>query len=145
MAGVSMGFTYAPNQLVRDDLYTTDTKWHVVAMDGTGYTTLALLLAAGKTPYPFGNSTTPGLDPGHFLQGLIVRSMVAGTGADGSAFYIAVSRGAAFSSLASEALRDQQSLLVSGGGQMFGYDGGLWNVWVRKTVASDEIILQGSY
>ena len=68
--------TQAPN-VAQVTATPPDTSWRVIASDGTTYTTLAALLAAGKTPYP-------GLDPGAYLQSLSIVS-VAG-GAPGSAF-----------------------------------------------------------
>lgn len=105
--------------------------WRVVASDLTVFASMALLLAAGKKPWP-------GLDQGQTCESLIVRSDT-GAGADGAPFYIAFNRTDAV--LPTDATADD---LVSGSGQQF-FDNQVRNVWIRKTVAGDRIFLRGRY
>ena len=119
---------------------TSTTAWRILASDMTGYDSLALLLADGKTPYP-------GLDAGMHPESLIVRTE-DGSGADGAAFYVAFNRGADFAALANDGLRDNEGHLISGSGQQFIRGGRgiitfrtLWNVWIRKLTGANEVIL----
>ena len=122
---------------------TNATTWGVVAEDGTLYTTLALLAAAGKSAWP---NLTDGEHPES-----IELSCENGSGAAGAAFYFARNKGAAFSSLANEGLRDNQGDLLYGSGQKESIPGvnfrlgtfvPTYNIWVRKTTGGDEVILK---
>ena len=122
---------YTPNKKVVTDTDHTDTAWRAVATDGTAYTTLALLVAAGKTPFP-------GLDPGVTLATLLARSIAPAGPSDGSAFYIQ------FNS-ATQPGSDNAAHFVSASGQTITFQGPFNNVWVRKTVAADNVVLEGAY
>lgn len=127
--GVSFVMPYAPNQRILHAIANA-TTWQILATDGVGYATYALLLAAAKTPWP-------GLDPGMDLQVLNARSE-NGAGADGSPFYVRFNTTAAPGS-------DDEAELVSGSGQTLPVPGPIRTVWVRKTVGTDEVILAGRY
>jgi hypothetical protein len=116
--------------------------WGMLATDGTQYTTLALLQAAGKVAFP--GTAHQGIYP----MSLALRSE-DGSGAAGGRFYFAVNRGTEFSGLASEALRDNKAQLVGNSDQVFVYPGvtevtmePISNVWIRKLTAGDEVIVQ---
>lgn len=120
------------------------TVWEMIAEDGTGYTTLALMQAAGKLPYPaiaqFGQT----------LEHLTLRS-INNANADGSQFYYALpSDSSAFEGLVSDAARDAVANFCSGSGQTRtepGFNGvskrPISCVWCRKTVGTDSVILEG--
>ena len=109
----------------------TDTSIRILASDGTSYTTLALLEAAGKQPWP-------ALDPGMNLGKLSVRSLAAGGVTNGSGFNYIINqtKPSAISSMK----------FVSGGGQerqsgstkAFGNDLLMvWQLWFAMSVATD--------
>lgn len=62
------------------------TSWVVISSDGNAYTSVAALLAAGKTWFPRTNGTI-GLDLGMKIQSITLSTVNAG--APGSAFYVA--------------------------------------------------------
>lgn len=112
-----------------------ETIWGVIATDGTSYATIALLLAAGKTEWPgppFGGVT-----------GTVVslRSRTTAMLA-GSAFQYAYNRSDAnFGSLANDAARNAVAASKTGGADESLEEGGVYNVWRRRTVATDELEL----
>lgn len=125
----------APNHIIKH--FTTSTNgWRIIANDGTEYTTLALLKAALKGPFPYDadprNATYPGIPIGTPIQYIMLRSE-NGSGADGSPFYVAFDY--------ATAPTDNDAHLVSGSGQTITFPGGFNNIWLRKTTAGDEIIL----
>lgn len=115
------------------------TSWVVIASDGTAYTTVALLLAAGKTPFPKTNRTnstpgTVGLDPGMKIQSITLNTVNAG--APGSAFYVEFNPQTAPSGTAGE-------FIASGA-----YDvepGHISQLWVSLTVAGDTLSILARY
>lgn len=131
-------FINAPNKLFKH-VTTNATTIGVVGMDGVLYATIAALKAAGTTPYPYmaPGGANAGMDVGMFLQSLAVRSSVVTTGADGSAFFIAFNL--------ATAPADTAMHVVSGSGQTFINPGTIYNVWLRKTVGTDEINLTAAY
>lgn len=120
---------YTPNRIVKHAV-PGDTAWRIVASDGTTYTTYALLVAAGKVPYP-------GLDAGGHLEWMTLRSET-GAGADGDPFYYHIGGVATISN-------DNDGFLVSGAGQIVNIPGPIKTVWIRATTGTDEIILEGAY
>jgi hypothetical protein len=108
-----------------------DTSIRILASDGSSYTTLALLEAAGKIPFP-------GLDPGMNLGKLSVRSIATGGTSDGSAFYYLISQ--------TQPSSTANMKYVSGGGQerQMGSDKSLgnellmlWQLWFAMSVGTD--------
>lgn len=117
-----------------------EATWNVIASDGVGYATLALLLAAGKVPWPGGDlvklsiGTTLGI------------SSEDANGNNGDDFFFAVNKGDAdFGDLANDGLRDNLAQRCAAGGQVRHRPGRIMNVWVRKLTAADELILELSY
>lgn len=110
--------TYAPNRQTAVDT-TNSTEWLILASDSTTYTTLALLRAAGKKPFP-------GLDPGMFCQSVTVENVTAA-----NAFAVAWNTAAAPSG--------DSATLVPGGSQ-FTFPGQVWTVWLQKSVGADHIV-----
>lgn len=124
---MTMEFSYLPNKLSVEDTTTTDTNWRIVATDGVAYTTVALLLAANKSPFPH-------LDPGMFPGAVLIRSIAADGVSDGSPFY------ADWNKATTGPTDGVASVFVSGSGQQISLPGGTyWNFWIRKTVATDLI------
>ncbi len=123
---------YAPNRItVAYDDNVTDPQ--IIAMDGTGYADLATLLGAGKTPWPFGNATTPGLDPGMFLQSCSAENVTDPTKSFAVAWNTAT-------------VPDGDSMtLIPGGIPQFTFPGAVWNVWISKEVGTNHIVLTGLY
>ena len=121
-------FPHAPNQITQQAV-PGDTSWRIVASDGTTYTSTALMLAAGRVPFP-------SLDPGMFLQTITLRSVNAG--ADGSPFYYAKNPNPTPPT-------GTNGQLVSGSGQQMVAAGNVWTVWVKLTAATDTIELLGQY
>lgn len=127
---------YAPNRKI-SHFTTSTTGWQVLSVNNatnvvTGYSTLAALRAAAATA----GSEWPGLDFGTLLQYVMLRSE-NGTGGDGSAFYVALNK--------VTAPNDDDAMLVSGAGQNLSLPGPINNIWVRKSVAGDEVILMGGF
>lgn len=122
---------YRPNR-VRMQFSTNDTGWNLLATDGTGYSTYAALLAAGKTTYPGSVTDFP-----TGIPLMIARSVAAGGVTDGSPFQILTN------SLATPTAEDD---LVSGSGQTIVYeDDSIKQVWVKKSAGTDIIILSGYF
>ena len=133
MSGTVFASGYAPNRLTcLNQTVTTDVQ--IIAMDGTGYADLATLLAAGKTPFPFGNASTPGLDPGMFTQFLTVQNMT---------------QAKAFSVVwnwpnATPPTTDQMELIPDSVDRII-FKGPVGNVWVAKSVNSDNLQIAVGY
>lgn len=126
-----MGFVenYRPNRLAIQDSQ-NDTNWHILATDGTAYTTLALLLAAGKSPFP-------SLDPGVYCHP-VLKSLASGGTTDGSPFHFAWNK--------LTAPTDATSMEVSGNGQTWELPGMILNLlWLEKSVGSDLINVMVTY
>lgn len=115
--------------------YTTNsTSVVVIASDGTGYATIAALLAAGKKCYP-------GLDAGMDLSNLTVYTE-DGAGGDGDPVYYTTNQ--------TTAPTTATMRMVSGGGQKFTVEGvnrknliPIRNVWISKTTGTDYAVLAG--
>jgi hypothetical protein len=135
--GAVFNSRYAPNPLEVKEANAV-TTWIVLASDGVGYASLALLAAAGKKPYPWAYGSTPGLDQGSgmWLQTLTLLAEGA-AGAAGSAFYYAVDR-------ATQPANDLPGVLVVAATTVE-IIGPLWNLWIRKTVGTDDVNLYGKY
>lgn len=124
---------------------TNATTWGIVASDGTLYTTVALMKAAGKQAFPHGV-----IGPAMQLEHLTLRS-TDNSNADGSQFYYALPDDwAAFEALANDGARDDVANFCSGSGQTRtepGFNGvskrQITCVYLRKTVGTDEIVVQG--
>lgn len=110
-----------------------DTAIRILAADGSSYTTLALLEAAGKTPWP-------GLDPGMNMGKLSIRSIATGGTTDGSGFNYIINE------IKPSAISSMKR--VSGGGQerqsgstkAFGNDlQFVWQLWFAMSVSTDII------
>lgn len=125
----SLVFNHAPNKLVQKAAPGVASAWYIVASDGSTYTSLANLVAASKKVYP-------GLDPGMFLQGLTLKSEASAGGA-GSAFYAAVNPQSTPSGTGSA------EMVLSG--EEFTFTGGVWQVWVYLTTATDKINMAAAY
>jgi hypothetical protein len=98
------------------------TTWHVVATDGTGYASVAAIIAAGKRPWPF-------LPGGSMVNALSLESIAAAGGA-GSQFYYAWNTTTTPTTGVS---------VVTGVRQVS--PGMVYNLWIMKTVATDVIEL----
>lgn len=114
----SMIFNYAPNRQTAVDT-TNSTSFLLLASDGSTYSSVALLLAAGKTPFP-------GLDPGMFAQSVTVENVTAANA-------IAVAWNTASTPTG------DTSTLVPGGSQ-FTFPGQVWNVWLQKSTGTDHVV-----
>lgn len=123
---------YAPNRITAANT-DNSTSWLIIAMDGTGYADLATLKAAGKTPFPYGNATTPGLDPGLFLQSLSVENVTDPTKSFAVAWNTAV------------APTGDSATLIPGNIPQFTFPGTVWNVWVEKSVGTNHLVFTGLY
>lgn len=103
----------------------------ICATDGSQYSSIALLLAAGKTAFP-------GLESeGLYPQSIVLTSMASGDAAAGSLFTFAVNAQSA----------PTYGTVVQGGGQQFvvpGLDARtpqlLQNVWIVSMVAASDDI-----
>lgn len=127
---------YAPNQLVKH-FTTSSTAWRVIGASGAGHANVATAVSTDGACFPlYGSASNTGLNPGAFLQFLSLRSE-NGSGADGSPFYFAFNR--------ASAPADDEAELCSGSGQTIDNPGPIWNVWIKKSVAGDEVILAGRY
>jgi hypothetical protein len=120
---------YLPNSISLG-VTPSDTSWRVVASDGTTYTTLALLVAAGKTPFPAGNTFASIVASPCRLY---ARSDASGS--DGSNFYVATNQKTAPTT---------GQLIDGSGGQQLVIDGPFQNLWL-KTNGTDQIDLLFQY
>lgn len=108
-----------------------DTSIRILASDGSSYTTLALLQAAGKTPFP-------GLDPGMNLGKLSTRSIATGGTADGSPFSFLYNQAkpasiAAMKYQSGSGQERQEGSTKSLGNELFM----LWELWFAMSVGTD--------
>lgn len=109
------------------------TSWVVISSDGNAYTSVAALLAAGKTWFPRTNGTV-GLDLGMKIQSITISTV--NSGAPGSAFYVAFNPQAPPSGTAGE--------FISSGV----YDvetGHISQLWIALTAATDVINILARY
>lgn len=120
-------FQHAPGKYALQVVPAT-TSWVVIASDGTTYATVALLLAAGKQPFPKSDGTR-GLDLGMKVQSLTLSTV--NTGAAGSAFYVAYNPQTQPSGTAAE--------LVQPGGVYFVEPGNITQLWVSLTASGDTL------
>ena len=112
---------YGPNSIELEVL-TGATGWHIIATDGTGYTTPALMLAAGKKPFP-------SLPLGSIVASLETKGIAAGGGAPGSPYYISINPAGGTPTIGKE---------VGGNDQAFVFGPGQINtLWINLTVGSD--------
>lgn len=125
---------------------TAVTTWGILATDGVLYTTLALLLAAGKTAFP-----DPNLWPGAMPKDVVLRSE-DGFGSSGGRFYYKLTPPSTFTGGSStETTRDNQSQLVGNADQAYSVGEGndcpqnISQVWVRKLAATDIISVSVKY
>lgn len=140
MSGAVFAGGYAPNNKVMK--YTAaGTAWVVIATDGVGYASLAAMATAGKKAWP-GFKDTDG-DVGMFLQSMTIVAE-SGAGAAGSGLYVAINKGATFSSLANDAARDDAADFIPAGGTRT-YNGPVNNVWIRKVTGADEVSIVGYF
>jgi hypothetical protein len=129
----TIGHIYAPNRIVVQDTEAS-TDILVIAMDGTGYADLTSLIAAGKTPFPFGTVAEPGLDAGMFLQSLSVENVTDPT----NSWRIAWNTG--------PAAPDGDSMtLIPGGTAQITIPGPVNNVWLQKSDTGDTLTMTGLY
>jgi len=122
------------------------TDWGIVADDGTLYDTYALLVAAGKTPWP--------ALPGPMQPESVEISSEDGSGGPGDGFrFVRNEADANFGDLATEAERDALSDVNYGSGQKEILSGrnprmGTYvpthNIWVRKLTGTDVVILKAT-
>lgn len=123
--------SWYPNR-VRAEFSASSTDWNIIGTDGTGYATYTALVAAGADPFPG--------PPTQFPTGvpkLLVRSAAAGNATDGSPFLICTNQ---------RQTPGQEDDLVSGSGQTLVYeDDAIKLVWIKKTAATDLVILTGMY
>lgn len=110
------------------------TLWVIVASDGSTYTTKALLLAAGKQPFPKSDGTI-GLDLGMKLQSVTLSSVNGGVA--GSPFYVAFNPQAPPSGTAAEGIQP--------GGIYFNETGHISQLWIALTASGDTIDILSRY
>ena len=109
---------------------TSSTSWEVIASDGTGYTSLASLASAGKTPFG-----VTAIGPGASLGQL--RLSTVNSGAAGSPFWYQFNAG-------TQPSNDSAAGFNEGSGQItIESPGQILCVWVQKTTGGDTLILQG--
>lgn len=123
--------TYFPNR-VRTAYSANNTSWAIIATDGTGYASYALLVAAGKTPFPGAPTDFP-----LGLPNMLVRNVnQAGTGDGGTVAVIT-------NTLQTPSAEDD---LLAGSGQTLIYqDECVKSVWVKKTTGTDQTLLTGFF
>lgn len=123
---------FAPNRIVKVNT-DASTSVLIIAMNGVGYASLAALLAAGQTPFPFGGSVTAGLDKGMFLESLSVENVTDPTHSFAVAWNTAT------------APTGDSMTLVPGGVAQFTFPGPVWNCWVQKSNSGDHLVFTGLY
>lgn len=120
-------FGFFPNR-TPDALFSANTTaWQLLASDGTGYSSLALLLAVGKVCWP-------GLDKGMNIGALSLETRAAD--AAGSPFYYYINPPTAW-----------QAAPLAGGGEwvpggaiLVENPGSIYQLWVQKTVGTDVLV-----
>lgn len=129
---MSLSDAYAPNPLPAN-VSPGDTNWHVIASDGTPYTTMALLLAAGKRPYP-------GIDPGGRIKSCLLRSITtAGAPGSGVLYKLDPKNGTAPTTIADA---DNE---VGGSDQQVSLKCPFRIIWLKALSATDYIKLDGRH
>jgi len=100
----------------------TTTSWHVIASDGTGYTSFALMQAAGKLPWP----NLPG---GSMVNALSLEALAAAGGAGSQIYY-------AWNTVTTPTVGIS---VLTGVRQVT--PGMIYNLWIQKTVGTDLVEL----
>lgn len=122
---------YRPNR-VYAQFSTNDTGWNIIATDGTGYSSYAALVSAGKTPFPGAVSDFP-----TGIPQMLARSVASGGTTDGSPIQIKTQ---------GIGTPTQEDDLISGSGQTLTYnDDSIKLVWVKKSAGTDIALLTGFY
>jgi hypothetical protein len=98
------------------------TAWHVIASDGTGYTSFALMEQAGKLPWP----NLPG---GSMVNAMSLEAIASGGGAGSQIYY-----------------RWNTTITPSSGISVLTAvrqvtPGMIYNLWIQKTVGTDVVEL----
>lgn len=114
-------FPQYPNETPVAKFSASSTAYHVIATDGSDYATIALLLAAGKTPFP-------GVDVGIELGALAI-VCTNGSDAAGSPIRVKLNSATAPSSGTGQ--------WMPGGAIVVWNPGIVSSVWISKTVAGD--------
>jgi len=123
---------FYPNRL-RVQFSASSATWNIIATDGVGYATYQALLDAGKTPYPGTNTDFP-----RGIPNTLVRS-ANGSLAAGSTFLVSTNTINAPTDTTAE-------VQVGGTDQQFGYEhANVRQLWLRKTVAGDVILILGMF
>lgn len=122
-----------PNR-VRSACATSSANWQIVATDGVGYASYGDLLAASKKPFPGDNTDFPTGVP------LCLARTQGASQADGSACNIKTN------TINTPASTDLGDDLISGSGQTLIAEGvAVKQVWVKKSVAGDSVLLTGMF
>lgn len=98
----------------------------MIASDGVGYATYALLIAAGKVPWP-------GLDAGSIMPKVIVENLTTA----GNSFAVA------WNTLTAPVVANMTQVL--GNTVPFQINGDVKNIWIIKTIGTDTIGITGQF
>lgn len=139
--GASAIFPYAPNGIPIKET-TSSTSWLMLGLSGTGYTSYAALVAASDAVYPsYADRKNQhyrwSVEPGIFFNYFSFLSD-GGAGVIGSAFYVTINHGA-------QTPTDAVDGIIIGSNDVGNFFGKVYNVWYRKTVASDSITFIPAY
>lgn len=117
-----------------------ETTWNVLCTDMSGYASIALAQAAGKTIWPSG-AFSPGVYASHLILAVQTSADTATAGA--GAFFAVNREDAGFADLATDADRDAVATPIFSG-QTFSYPGvsltdtiPISSVWCRKTAGTN--------
>jgi len=123
---------FYPNR-VTCEFSANSTAWNIIATDGVGYATYQALLDAGKKPYPGDNNDFP-----RGIPNTLVRS--SASNAAGSTFLTKTN------TINTPTSDTQAEVQVGGTDQQFGYEhASVRQLWLRKTVGTDVIIILGMF
>lgn len=132
-----MTATYLINRPNRTFLRETNaaTGWLLLGQSGTGYATLAALIAAGDAPAP--SSILPG--PGFNSAGIqLTITNDGGAGVAGSAFYVVVNPRFAPAVV-------PEGIEIGSGGSYGPIEGPFYQIWINKSVSTDRLTLAFAY
>ncbi len=122
---------YYPNR-VRARFSTDTTSWQIIGIDSNGYSSYAACIAAGTYPYP-----GPQQDFPTGIPKMLTRSEATGGVSAGSPYLIATNV---------TGTPTAEDDLVEGSGQTLTFENdSVKQVWVKKTVGTDIVLLTGFY
>lgn len=128
---MSIIYVYPPNLLKPMTITGSGAVWRVVGANGSTYSTLSALYAAGTKPWP-------NMPAGSFVNWLMLHNLNSTTDGEGSAFRFWIN--------ASDSSEIGIGITVVTPGKIFIMDGKpVNNIWVYQHQSTDRLVILGGY